>query len=158
MTCGNLARRAARRNSRASASSIVLPTQRLLFLAKIWTTRHPASRPRSMARGVPPAMDWCAPIRRSAVATEFRGTRRFYRGHRRRRAQGPPLRRLDVVFEVRDELLAEHLRDEDLLQVVQGGQGEGDSGGGKGGADGGEGEVARLFPAGELGVLQVEDA
>src|SRR5204863_2149506 len=80
-TWARSARRAARRNSLASTSPIDLPIHRLLFLTKIWTTRQPAETPRSTARGVPPAMDWWAPIKRSAVlvaSTVFR-TARFYR-------------------------------------------------------------------------------
>src|SRR6266542_5059144 len=65
------------------------------------------------------------------------------------------LRLLLVVFE---KLLADSLRDEDLLQVVERGQSEGNPGGREGSADGGEREVTRLLAAGELGVLQVEDA
>src|SRR5215475_12791323 len=116
MTCGNLALRAARRNSRTSASSIVLPTHRLLFLTKIWTTRQPASRPRSMARGVPPAMDWCAPMRRSFLAAE-EDTSQSYRGEHDRAGGASPsptarrrreLRRICFVVEVGHQLGAEH--------------------------------------------------
>src|SRR5438046_1066443 len=66
--------------------------------------------------------------------------------------------RLEFVVVVVEELLPDSPRDEDLLEIVQGGDREGDSGGGQGGADGGEREVTRFFAASELGVLQVEHA
>jgi hypothetical protein len=70
MTREKFAVRVAERNARASGRSMGLPIQRLLFLTKIWRTRQPTSRPRSTARGVPPAIDWCAPRGRSRVPTE----------------------------------------------------------------------------------------
>src|SRR5204863_8220438 len=66
--------------------------------------------------------------------------------------------RLEFVVVVVEELLPDSPRDEDLLEIVQGRDREGDSGGGQRGADGGEREVTRFLAAGELGCLQVEHA
>src|SRR5207244_8497518 len=63
-----------------------------------------------------------------------------------------------LVLEMLEELLADHLRDEDLLQVVQRGQGKWDPGGGERGADRGQRQVPRLLTACEFGIPLVEHA
>src|SRR5216683_1903159 len=70
----------------------------------------------------------------------------------------PGLRGLPLVVVVVEQLLADAFRDEDLLQIVQRGQGKRDAGGREGGAHRGEREMARLLGPRVLRVFPIENA